>query len=121
MPSFDGLLACPRCTSVLADLRCAECGEQYVSPGGIPDLRIPSDARTENVRAFYARAPFPGYPPRDSLAALRARASRSEFARVLDESIPGDATVLEMGCGTGQLSLFLSSADRRIVGADLAR
>src|SRR5262249_47943582 len=84
-------------------------------------LRIPSDARTENVRAFYARAPFPGYPPRDSLAGLRSRAARSEFARVLDESIPGDATVLEVGCGTGQLSLFLASADRRVVGADLAR
>jgi 2-polyprenyl-3-methyl-5-hydroxy-6-metoxy-1,4-benzoquinol methylase len=26
-----------------------------------------------------------------------------------------------MGCGTGQLSLFLASADRNVVGADLAR
>ena len=29
--------------------------------------------------------------------------------------------MLELGCGTGQLSLFLASADRRVVGADLAR
>ena len=73
------------------------------------------------MRQFYARAPFPGYPPRDSLSALRARAARSEFARRLDEAIPGDGLVLELGCGTGQLSLFLASADRTVVGADLAR
>jgi 2-polyprenyl-3-methyl-5-hydroxy-6-metoxy-1,4-benzoquinol methylase len=94
---------------------------QYAAPGGIPDLRVPLDARTEAVREFYAGAPFPGYPPRDSLQALRARAERSEFARGLDLAIPGDALVLEMGCGTGQLSLFLASAQRRVIGADLAR
>jgi len=121
MPSFEDLLACPRCGGALPGLSCVPCGKQYRAPADIPDLRVPSDARTESVREFYARAPFPGYPPRDSLSALRARAARSEFARLLDESIPGDALVLEMGCGTGQLALFLATADRRVVGADLAR
>jgi len=121
MPSFEELLACPRCGGALNNLACGGCGERYTAPGGIPDLRLFTDARTENVREFYARAPFPGYPPRDSLSALRARAARSEFARCLDESIPGDALVLEMGCGTGQLSLFLATADRMVLGADLAR
>jgi len=118
---FSELFACPRCAGELRDLRCAACGAQYAAPGGIPALRLPADARTEKVRNFYARAPFPGYPPRDSLSALRARAARSEFARLLDAAIPGDALVLEMGCGTGQLSLFLASAERQVVGADLAR
>jgi 2-polyprenyl-3-methyl-5-hydroxy-6-metoxy-1,4-benzoquinol methylase len=102
-------------------LRCESCGAQYTAAGGIPDLRLPADERTEAVRALYAGAPFPGYPPRDNLSRLRARAVRSEFARALDEAIPGDASVLEMGCGTGQLSLFLAHGDRRVVGADLAR
>jgi 2-polyprenyl-3-methyl-5-hydroxy-6-metoxy-1,4-benzoquinol methylase len=118
---FSELLACPRCAAPLDRLRCSGCGVQYSAPGGIPDLRIALDESGEAVRRFYARAPFPGYPPRDSLSALRARASRSEFARALDAAIPGDALVLEMGCGTGQLSLFLASADREIVGADLVR
>jgi len=131
MRSFEDLLACPRCAGALnlsggprdppARLRCAACGRQYAAPGGIPDLRISADARTEKVREFYSRAPFPGYPQRDSISALRARAARSVFARRLDESIPGDALVLELGCGTGQLTLFLASADRTVVGADLAR
>ena len=66
-------------------------------------------------------APFPGYAPEETYSGLRARASRSAFARSLDAAIPGDGTVLEMGCGTGQLSLFLVSADRVVVGADLSR
>src|SRR6202171_6878922 len=121
MPSFDELLACPRCGGGLRRRRCGACDTQYAAPDGIPDLRVSSDARTERVRGFYSRAPFPGYPDRDSLSSLRARASRSEFARRLDEAIPGDALVLELGCGTGQLSLFLASAERLVLGADLAR
>jgi SAM-dependent methyltransferase len=73
------------------------------------------------VRRFYEHAPFPGYPPRDSLTWLRARAERSEFARLLDKAIPGDARILEIGCGTGQMSLYLARADRVVFGADLTR
>ncbi|HZX95416.1 MAG TPA: class I SAM-dependent methyltransferase [Myxococcales bacterium] len=102
-------------------MRCARCAVEYAAPDGIPDLRLPAEPRTERVRQFYAQAPFPGYAPRDSLSSLRARAARSGFARALDDAIPGDATVLEMGCGTGQLSLFLASADRVVIGADLTR
>jgi SAM-dependent methyltransferase len=88
---------------------------------GIADLREASDARTTTVREFYSVAPFPGYPPRDSLGSLRARAERSEFARLLDRAIPGDARVVEVGCGTGQMSIFLATAERVVIGADLTR
>ncbi len=77
--------------------------------------------RTEAVRRFYAEAPFPGYPPRDSLPALRARAERSVFARLIDQAIPGDARIVEIGCGTGQMCLYLVRADRVVIGADLTR
>lgn len=79
------------------------------------------DARTEVIRRFYEDAPFPGYPARDSIEWLRARAERSEFARLLDRAIPGNARVLDLGCGTGQMSLYLARADRVVVGADLTR
>jgi len=128
MPSSEllealDLLACPRCSGTLRTpgLSCSRCGAEYAVQGGIPALRLDADARTEAVRDFYARAPFPAYPPRDTYPWLRARAERSEFARLLDRAIPGDARILEVGCGTGQMSLFLATADRLVVGADLSR
>ena len=119
---FRDLLACPACEGVLAaDWRCQHCGVCYDSPDGIPNLRLGSDARVDIVRRFYEQAPFPGYPARDSLSWLRARAGRSEFARLLDRAIPGDARIVEIGCGTGQMSLYLARADRVVIGADLTR
>src|SRR5438045_6082561 len=120
--AFIPLLPCPHGRSRLDDsLRCAGCGSGHACERGIPDLRLPADPRTEKVRDFYSAAPFPAYPESDSLPALRARAERSEFARLLDQAIPPDARILEMGCGTGQMSLFLAGADRLVIGADLTR
>lgn len=121
---FRALLACPSCGGTLrAPLACAACGAVHSVSGGVYDLRrrTDSDERTEVVRRFYTEAPFPGYPPRFSLSALRARAARSQFATLLDAAIPGDARIVEVGCGTGQMSLFLASADRMVIGADLTR
>jgi SAM-dependent methyltransferase len=116
------LLICPACQGELAsDWSCRSCGMRYEAPDGIPNLRLPGDARTEAVRGFYEKAPFPGYPPRDSLSWLRARAERSGFARMLDHAIRGDARVLEIGCGTGQMSLYLARASRVVVAVDLTR
>jgi hypothetical protein len=72
----------------------------YTAPDGIPNLRLGGDTRTEAVRRFYEYAPFPGYGPRDSLTSLYARAERSKFARLLDEAIPSDARIVEVGCRT---------------------
>ncbi|HEY8086506.1 MAG TPA: methyltransferase domain-containing protein [Polyangiaceae bacterium] len=125
LPAVLELLACPSCRGALAEqggrLTCSKCDAAYEIHDGIPDLRVPSDDKTETVRDFYTVAPFPGYPPRDSLGSLRARAGRSEFARLLDRAIPGDARVVEVGCGTGQMSLYLSTANRVVIGADLTR
>jgi SAM-dependent methyltransferase len=116
------LLACPACQGALdPQWVCQDCGAHYTADDGIPDLRLKGDARTDIVRQFYGDAPFPGYRPRDSLEALRARAERSEFARLLDCAIAPDARILEIGCGTGQMSLYLARADRIVIGADLTR
>jgi SAM-dependent methyltransferase len=122
MTAFAELLACPACGAGLAaDWACRGCGARFDAPDDIPDLRLPGDARTDAVRQFYERTPFPGYPERDSLHALRARAERSVFASLLDRAIDGDARIVEIGCGTGQMCLYLARADRVVVGADLTR
>jgi SAM-dependent methyltransferase len=125
LPEAVALLACPCCAGPLEaatrSLACRGCSRAFPLEDDLPDLRLPADARSEEVREFYSAAPFPGYPPRDSWSALRARAERSEFACLLDRAIPGDARVLELGCGTGQMSLFLATADRIVVGADMTR
>jgi SAM-dependent methyltransferase len=79
------------------------------------------DDRTDAVRRFYDRAPFPGYPPHEDLQALHARAERNAFARLVDHAIAGDARIVEIGCGTGQMCLYLARADRFVIGADLTR
>ena len=122
MDAFRELLACPSCAGALTiELACRACGSRFDAPDGIPNLRLPADERTETVRRFYERAPFPGYPPRDSLHALRLRAGQNAIAQLLDRAIPGDARIVEIGCGTGQLCLYLARADRIVVGADLTR
>jgi len=106
---------------MMLDWSCQDCGMRYEALHGIPNLRLPGDARTEVVRDFYGQAPFPDYPPGASLSWLRTRAERSEFARLVDRAIPSDARVVEIGCGTGQMSLYLARGYRVVIGADLTR
>jgi SAM-dependent methyltransferase len=122
MDIFRELLACPACAGALSSgWVCRACGARFDAGDGVPNLRVASNERTETVRRFYEQAPFPGYPPRDTLHALRERAERNRFARLLDRAIAGDARIVEIGCGTGQMSLYLARADRIVVGADLTR
>ena len=116
------MLACPACRGALAaDWCCVGCGLPFEEIGGVPALRLRGDSRTEAVRKFYSETPFPNYPPEASLSWLRARASVSEFAQMLDAAIPHDARIVEIGCGTGQMSLYLARGERQVIGADLTR
>jgi carbamoyltransferase len=104
---------------------CATCGRRYSFEDGIPQLFYPherfnqSDDVTELVKAFYEETPFPNYDEHDSIRSLIDKSRRGRYARMLNDAIPYDSTVLEVGCGTGQLTNFLGISCRRVVGADL--
>jgi 2-polyprenyl-3-methyl-5-hydroxy-6-metoxy-1,4-benzoquinol methylase len=75
---------------------------------------------THVVQDFYEAAPFPNYNSFDSVAALVRRADTGIFARLLRDQMPLSVNVLEVGCGTGQLSNYLAATTlSRIYATDI--
>jgi SAM-dependent methyltransferase len=124
------ILACPVCLGSLQidddKVVCASCSKTYLTDNGIPLLFAPNDPEkfkgdvTEVVKSFYEENPFPNYDDIDSEETLVEKARKGVFARLLDEQIPQGAFVLEVGCGTGQLTNFLGMHyNRRVFGSDM--
>ncbi len=113
------VLACPDCRAPLgADLRCGACAAAFAERDGVLRLLPANGATNAGVQAFYDVQPFPDYEDLDSPRALRERAGRSVFARLLDEQLPLEGITLEAGCGTGQLTNYLALSRRPVVGLD---
>lgn len=135
MSAIRTLLRCPGCEAPPAagdPLACATCGARFEMVDGILDFLIATSARAggarahdieQRVDAFYERHPFPGYAPADDATALLERCGATPFLAALDSSLPADATVLDAGCGTGQIAAFLalSGTARTVVGVDRCR
>lgn len=124
------MLACPRCLAPLGppegeSLSCS-CGATWPVVEGIPDLYVADPQAGEDpdltvtVRSFYEEHPFPHYLPDDDRGSLVRNGRSKPFTRGLDDELPPNARVVELGCGTGQMSLFLGVAGREVVGLDLS-
>jgi carbamoyltransferase len=106
-------------------LRCDRCNQQFPVQDGIPQLFWPHESFrqggdvTELVKAFYEDTPFPNYDGHDSVRSLIDKSRRGLYAHILDESLPYNSRVLEVGCGTGQLTNFLGISCREVIGTDL--
>jgi SAM-dependent methyltransferase len=72
------------------------------------------------VKTFYEDCSFPGYEEFDSIVELAEKARRGIYARLLDEQLPLGVRVLDAGCGTGQLGIFLSLTNRYVVAIDFS-
>jgi SAM-dependent methyltransferase len=128
----EHLLCCPvdraplRWNPAAERLEGESCGHSFRLEHGIPCLfsanEWPSGRSdvTHIVQQFYEETPFPNYDGLDSRDSLRRKARDGVLARMLDEQISHSASILEVGCGTGQLTNFLGMGwGRTAVGADL--
>jgi len=128
-PVLDDKLCSPCCG---ADLRryedervCAACGNRFGEDGNIPQLFWPherfgdSGDVTRRVKGFYEETPFPNYNDHDSVRSLIEKSRSGIYGRALDRSIPYNSSVLEVGCGTGQLTNFLGISCRQVIGTDM--
>lgn len=98
-------------------------GREYQVSNGFPLLYADEGADggvTHKVQDFYEDAPFPNYNSHDSLASFVKQAGASVFAQLLRKQIPLNACVLEVGCGTGQMSNYLAATTMsRVYATDM--
>ena len=126
-PALTALWRCPSCEAPLnangASASCGRCGRSFGREDGIWRMFWPHDGTqgdvTEIVRQFYETNPFPNYDDTESVGSLIAKSRRGVYARLLSEQIPYNSRVLEVGCGTGQLTNFLAIGCRTVIGTDL--
>ena len=80
-----------------------------------------SNLITSTQEKFYEEIKFPNYDGLENYSDLLDKAGKTNhFADILDNSINYNSSILEVGCGTGQLSLFLKRFNRELVGIDLS-
>ena len=88
---------------------------------GIPNFIVNDlDPLTDKMSAFYNDVQFPNYDDCEDYASLFDKGINNPFTKKLDEEIGYGTRILELGCGTGQLSLFLSRSNRDIYAVDLS-
>jgi SAM-dependent methyltransferase/uncharacterized protein YbaR (Trm112 family) len=128
LTGYSEIFACPACGGKLAfnnqNIQCLSCKAVFPVDNGIPLLFASDEGQTQHVtdivKTFYEENPFPNYDDLDSKQSLIEKARRGVFVRLLDEQIPQGARVLDVGCGTGQLTNFLGIRwGREVFGSDM--
>jgi SAM-dependent methyltransferase len=123
------IFCCPKCSSNLSfddgSFLCINCHQHFQVLDDVPMLFWPNDWDsskedvTDKIKSFYEKTPFPNYDEFDNVGSLIDKAKKGLFAKLLDDQIPFGTRILECGCGTGQLTNFLSVANRTLIGTDI--
>lgn len=88
---------------------------------GIPNFIVNDlDPLTSKMSDFYNEVQFPNYDDCEDYASIYDKGINNLFTKKLDNEIGYGTRILELGCGTGQLSLFLSRSNREIFAVDIS-
>jgi len=92
--------------------------KKYENKDGILSFEI-KDSETNKVTNFYKETPFPNYKENDDRQTILKKGNKNFLANQFKKFIGHKKNVLEVGCGTGQLSIYFSiGANNNIVGLD---
>lgn len=75
---------------------------------------------TAKVRSFYEENPFPSYEGIEEFGELVHKGYENAFTTEILKAIGYNKTILECGCGTGQLTHFLQLNNNHTLGIDLS-
>ncbi|WP_249156993.1 carbamoyltransferase C-terminal domain-containing protein [Bradyrhizobium sp. KB893862 SZCCT0404] len=110
---------------VAGGFRCPSTGMAMPDIDGIPSLlqSVTTDdaaSVTTKIKAFCEEYPFPSYEGVQEYGELVNRGQKNSFAQGLLDAIGHNKLILECGCGTGQMSQFLSLNNNHVLGIDLS-
>ena len=92
--------------------------KNYQNIDGILSFEI-KDLETKKVTSFYKKTPFPNYKEADNKQTILEKGNKNFLANQFKNFIGYKKNVLEVGCGTGQLSIYFSiGSNNNIVGLD---
>ena len=92
--------------------------KKYQNIDGILSFEI-KDSETNKVTNFYKETPFPNYKENDDKQTILEKGNKNFLANQFKKFIGHKKNVLEVGCGTGQLSIYFSiGTNNNIVGLD---
>ena len=92
--------------------------KSFINKNGIVSFEI-KDIKTKEVSEFYNNNPFPNYKEGDNKQTILDKGNKNFLANQFKNFIGYKKKVLEVGCGTGQLSnYFAIGTNNKIVGLD---
>ena len=92
--------------------------KEFVDKNGILSFDI-KDEKTKKVIDFYNEKPFPNYKDDDNKQSILDKGNKNFLANQFKKFIGYKKNVLEVGCGTGQLSnYFAISTNNNIIALD---
>ena len=78
------------------------------------------NSTSRKISNFYNDKPFPNYKENENLVTFLNRGDNNLFIRNLKKHVGMGKTILEVGCGTGQVSNYLAAqTNNKVFGIDL--